>query len=293
MSKVLSIKTADGLHPLPMTNFVDYSIVDEFASKVCFESFSVKYVSLGCENYTVNGYGYPVKSGEYLLVNNYAEGKVAVNELSKGICIDIEPTLLSEVVAGYRRPDTFHLDISLDTFFNTSDFLENKYCCSNTLVGSFIEELDGVISKKGFSELSFESDFYYTLAEKIVLDHIPIFKQLKSIPSLKSVTKKDLFRKVNKGKECIDAVFKSGIEIASMAKEAGLSEYHFFRLFKTMYGISPYQYIIRKRLEYANSELKLRNNSITTIAYESGFSDIQAFSKSFKKYFGFSPSYLA
>ena len=122
------------------------------------------------------------------------------------------------------------------------------------------------------------------------MDHIPIYKQLQSVPSLRSATRKDLLRRITKGKEFIDAHYTKSISVLTVANESNISEYHFYRLFKTFYGISPKQYIVEKRLKYAISKLKKGNSTVTQIAIESGFSDIHAFSKSFKNHFGVSPS---
>jgi AraC family transcriptional regulator len=76
----------------------------------------------------------------------------------------------------------------------------------------------------------------------------------------------------------------------TVAAECGLSEYHFFRLFKAIFAISPHQYLIRKRLDYAYYQLKNGLSNVSDAAVHSGFADIFAFSKSFKKHFGLSPS---
>lgn len=92
------------------------------------------------------------------------------------------------------------------------------------------------------------------------------------------------------GKSYIDSNFKSHLSIEEIAKECGLSEYHFHRLFKSVYGNSPYQYILNKRLNLALEKLKKGNDTLTDIAYEIGFADIYSFSKAFKKNYGVPPS---
>lgn len=279
--------------PLPKkSSLVNFSLFRELYCPVPFRSFSVKYVSDGCEKYTVNGHPYQVKTGQYLLANHFAEGFIEIESKKpvKGICVDIAPDLLSEVVASQRRPDTPFPDIGLDTFFNSPDFFDNLYTGSETRVGHFFKQLDTELSKNPFCQYAFSPEFYYSLAEKIVADHMPLYKQLQSIPVLKSETRKALFRRVTRGKNFIDNSFKSNLEVKMIAMESNLSEYHFYRLFKTVFGISPYQYLIQKRLHYAKSLLHQGLNSVSRVAMESGFSDIHAFSKSFKKYYGISPS---
>jgi AraC family transcriptional regulator len=69
----------------------------------------------------------------------------------------------------------------------------------------------------------------------------------------------------------------------------GLSEFHFIRLFKQSFSISPYQYIIQCRLAHAQT-LLANHVSIANTAFDTGFADVFSFSKAFKKAFGMSPS---
>jgi AraC family transcriptional regulator len=274
------------------TNLVNFSLLQNFHSAVPFRSFSIKYVVEGCENYAVNGKNYAIKTGNYLLANNFSEGYVEIESKTNvvGICIDIEPVVLSEVVASFRRPDTAFVDLDLDTFFNSPNFLENSYECRETNVGLFLQNLDFANTKKIYQTEGFSKDFYFAIAEKVVADHIPTFKELQNIATIKLQTRKDLWRRINQSKVFIDTYFAQIANIQEIAKEVGMSEYHFFRTFKAVYGISPHQYLLHKRLEYAHKILKNGNFSVSEAALETGFGDIYAFSKAFKKLFGYAPS---
>lgn len=274
------------------SNLINYSVLNEFYSPSPFRSFSIKYVVDGSELYSVNGNKYVIKNKQYLLANKFSEGFVEVDSKKSvtGICIDVAPSILSEVVASYLKPDTNISDIDLDRFFNTPSFLENKYNANQTQLGQFMLGLESVLLNNPTSELHLTNEFYYTLAEKIVEDHIPVFKQFQSVKAIKIQTKKELLRKLYRSKDYIDTYFSSPISVESLALEVGLSEYHFFRLFKSVFSLSPHQYIIQKRLWFARSILKSEQLDVSTVSILSGFSDIYSFSKAFKKHFGFSPS---
>jgi AraC-like DNA-binding protein len=62
-------------------------------------------------------------------------------------------------------------------------------------------------------------------------------------------------------------------------------------VFKSVFGISPYQYQKRKRLELAKFDL-LKGNEILFTAIHYGFSDAPTFTKAFKQQFGFTPGSL-
>lgn len=271
---------------------LNYSVLNEYFSPAPFRSFSIKYVVEGSELYAINGNRYVVKNREYILANKHSEGFVEVDSKKavSGICIDVAPDMLSEVVASYLKPGAPVSDIALDRFFNSTDFLENKYSAAHTQLGRCMIELEKKLSEHPAYDLQMDREFYFTLAEKIVEDHIPVFKKLQSVKAVKPETRKDLLRKVEKAKEYVDLHYYHDLNIAQVAMTAGLSEYHFFRLFKAIYGFSPHQYIIRKRLCSARNIIRQEGLAISEAAIMTGFSDIHSFSKAFKKFFGHAPS---
>jgi AraC family transcriptional regulator len=117
-----------------------------------------------------------------------------------------------------------------------------------------------------------------------------VVKQFRTLKCIKSETKKDLLRRLTKGKEFLDQNFTSEIDIEKVAVESNISQYHFFRLFKTVFGVSPYQYLKQKRLHKAQELLRSHQMPLAQLAIEVGYSDIFSFSKAFKQYFGFAPS---
>ncbi|MBL7913528.1 MAG: helix-turn-helix transcriptional regulator [Bacteroidia bacterium] len=273
-------------------SLIDFSSISELSSPLKFRNFSIKYVSNGCEEYSVNGNKYSVTNGQYLLANHSAEGAVEIESRVpvRGICIDLSHEILSEVTASYRRPDTFHPDPALDKFFKGNDFLENKYSSDETILGQYLKKIDREFTAGQLSSGDFTNEFYFNIAENIIADHIPVYKQLQNIPSVKSVTRKDLLRRINSGKAYIDANYLCVIDIKDAASYCCLSEYHFFRLFRKVFGISPYQYVIRKRLFHARSVLSEKQLAISDVAVLTGFANVSAFSKSFRKQFGIAPS---
>lgn len=97
----------------------------------------------------------------------------------------------------------------------------------------------------------------------------------------------------NKIKTAIDYIhsnFRSGnIDVSFLAKMSGLSEAYFRKLFKQIHNLSPNQYIIELRLEYASHLLRSQLYTVSEAAYKSGFNDIKYFSKLFKKRYGVTP----
>lgn len=88
----------------------------------------------------------------------------------------------------------------------------------------------------------------------------------------------------------IEKDFVKTIDIDCMARNFHLSNYHFIREFKKQTGITPQAYITLFKLKKAKENLKHGEKSIKDITYDYGFYDLSHFSKTFKKFYGVSPS---
>jgi len=73
------------------------------------------------------------------------------------------------------------------------------------------------------------------------------------------------------------------------AAEAGLSPFHFLRVFSAALGVTPHQYLVRARLRRAARLLADEERPITDVALEAGFADLSNFVRSFRRAAGVSP----
>lgn len=274
-------------------NSTRFSLYNDLCTPVAFSGFSIKFVLEGHENYQINGNSYQVSNHEYILANQYCEGKINIDsrQMVKGLCIDISPQLLSQVFANYVAPDSTLPDYGPENFFLSEAFLENKYSAPNTGLGLMLMQFAAQLNKAPFYNHQVNNELYYSLAEKIVVDHAQIISQLYKLRTVKHKTRKDLYRKLTKGKEFLDNHLDRSINIQEAAEYAMLSEYHFFRLFKTAFGITPHQYLLNLRLVKARDLLASGDYSISGVSFACGFSDIHHFSNAFKRQFGYAPSW--
>ena len=79
------------------------------------------------------------------------------------------------------------------------------------------------------------------------------------------------------------------LEIENLAAEAGLSPYHFLRMFERMTGTTPHQYILRMRLREAALRLADSPEKVLDVALDCGFGDVSNFNRAFRTEFGVSP----
>lgn len=80
------------------------------------------------------------------------------------------------------------------------------------------------------------------------------------------------------------------ITLEELAQVSGMSPRYFCRVFKSMTGRTPIEYVNYYRIETASQMLITTGESVTDIALNCGFNDMSYFSKMFKKLKGISPS---
>lgn len=79
------------------------------------------------------------------------------------------------------------------------------------------------------------------------------------------------------------------IELDSLVVKSGFSVPHFMRIFRTVTGDSPMQYVNRCRILLAEQQLRHSGDSVSEIAFACGFNDSNYFSRVFRQFNGMSP----
>ena len=80
------------------------------------------------------------------------------------------------------------------------------------------------------------------------------------------------------------------LSLNSVSEVAYFSTFHFHRVFKFLTEEPLNEYVTRRRIEKLALDLLHKNITTTEIAHKYGFSDNSLYSKTFKKYFGISPT---
>jgi AraC-like DNA-binding protein len=79
------------------------------------------------------------------------------------------------------------------------------------------------------------------------------------------------------------------LSVADMARRANLSPSRFNVVFRQHFGLSPHQYLLRLRIEHAQSLLRTTDLPLWQVAESCGFADAHHFSKTFKRHCGLPP----
>ena len=100
----------------------------------------------------------------------------------------------------------------------------------------------------------------------------------------------DLLVHLRRARDHADRHYTERLDLAALAAVAGISKYHFQRLFTTTYGRSPATYLTERRIERAQDLLRATNLTVTEVCHAVGFSSLGSFSSRFHELVGESPS---
>lgn len=271
---------------------VYYSELNEWFTGNAFRSFSLKYVIDKCIYYKTEKKEHAVQQGNILLacrqphVKAYFDSK----EIVKSICIDICPATVAEAFTIISAKGDYNFDNYLSNYFRYPEFFEAVCPVKATGLNKKLNQLVNLINTNDTELIN--KEWFMDLAEKIIYHEYGNYLALNGINSIKLETKKELLERLYRGKQYIDENCLKIKDVAEVACYSNLSEFHFFRSFKQAFNISPYQYLLNKKLSIAKTLIEDKDLSLTEVAVKCSFPDLSTFSKAFKRQFGKPPSHL-
>ena len=100
----------------------------------------------------------------------------------------------------------------------------------------------------------------------------------------------DVLVHLRRARDYADRHYTQPLSLDEIAGVAGVSKYHFLRLFRATYGITPMEYVSQRRIERAQDLLRSTNLTVTEVCFAVGFSSLGSFSSRFRQLVGESAS---
>ncbi|MBQ9743517.1 MAG: helix-turn-helix transcriptional regulator [Clostridia bacterium] len=226
-------------------------------------------VNSGSVNATINGKSYTAQAGDILLIlpgeiHSFASDSSDVAILNIPCNGDNDDTDINKCVSG------------------------NPVIKGSSVLSRELRDYIGIITK----ELSNKGPGYSYMAKGIAgvlvssLINSRAVRELTPDELKKQEAESTLLMTV---KEYIRESYRENISLESTSAHCNLSLFYFSHLFKRITGVTFYDYLTSYRLDKA-LDMLLENKKILNVASECGFATVRTFNRSFKSFFGCSPS---
>jgi AraC family transcriptional regulator len=157
---------------------------------------------------------------------------------------------------------------------------------TNAIISKLKRVYEMEVEQELKEELLFETfTHFYTQANKECI-------RSGFLESSKQATRLELMRRLYIAIDCIHSNYGQPLKLEKLAQLCCLSKFHFLRLFKQAFKLSPYQYIKQIRLDKAWQLLKENKYTVYQIALAVGFENSSSLTRAFSNTFGKAPSHL-
>lgn len=269
-------------------NLIMTSVLNNYEAVIVPKGLGLKYVFKGTESYLVQGKQQILTKGKYLLVNDSLTALEVLIEESgtSSICMDIAPYIVNDVLQQLLLADEIDNCSPINEFLLSPDLLIRRAKASQYLHRALHHAF---LPSQNNREEDSNMELIYEITGMLVMENIELINSFYKLNSAKRATRQELFSRLLIGKEHLDDCIFETVQMKNIASACGISEFRFYRLFRQCFGRSPYNYLLLRRIS-KSIELKKKGHSWEEISQDLGFTDLPAFSKTFKKITGIPPS---
>ena len=97
-------------------------------------------------------------------------------------------------------------------------------------------------------------------------------------------------RRLLRARDAMDRAYAEPLDVPAVAAVAHVSEAHFIRSFRAVFGETPHRYLQRRRVERSMFLLRETDRSVTDICFDVGFTSRGTFTRTFQQIVGEAPS---
>jgi len=113
--------------------------------------------------------------------------------------------------------------------------------------------------------------------------HRNIVKDVAKLPAAKASTREELYKRMLPSLDYMESYYDRDINLDELAQISFISKYHYLRLFKAAFKITPHQYLLNVRMRRAKGLLEKSDLPVGEVARRVGFEELSSFSRLFYK----------
>ncbi|TKC06658.1 helix-turn-helix transcriptional regulator [Pedobacter polaris] len=269
-------------HNIIFNTVSDYSYCDDHVGCLSF-----KTILSGEEWYVVNNRRIAVRPGQFLILNDEQNYSCSIDqEKVKGFSVFFKKEFATEVF----RDEMSNEETILDNPFNVAEkspefFQTLKYITPDLQLQ--LTTLISALENDDFHAMTDEKLVF--LLEHLIRSHQSDTKRIDRVAAIKLSSKIEIYKRLCIAKDLLHSTFMDSLDLHTLSITACLSVPQLIRQFKSVFQVTPHQYLIALRLKRAVELLKFSHKPINEITWECGFENVSAFCRAFKTAYGAQP----
>lgn len=233
----------------------------------------LKYVASGVEVYRYGGKAYPVRAGQFLYVPELHPGDVEIgrsdSSTALGLCVYLPEAKAASGLGAVESPMIF------------------PAACS--ALGRLLGDAADQMVRCGPRRAQIAESMLQQVGRYIEPLMEETCRIIGGMDALKPSTRYETLRRLNVARGHLHAVTDRPVELAELAKVAGISRFQLLRNFRDAFGAPPAAYHRNLRLKLAKQEIDGKHLSCSEAAHRFGFADCSSFSHAYRRAFGEAP----
>jgi AraC family transcriptional regulator len=205
----------------------------------------------------------------------------------ESFCVFFEPGLASGVLRAMSASAADLLD-DPDAPGTAPEFFERTYRHDALLSPALFGLRDALPARAG--DRGWLRERAHELVERMLELHCNARAEAARLAPARAATRHELYRRLHRGRDFIEAMYRSPITVDDAARAACLSASHFLRTFKDVFGLTPNAYLMRVRLDHARRLLEHTDLQVVEICERVGYSSPATFTRTFARACGIVPS---
>lgn len=274
------------LEKFKSANYGGYHVIESsvcnFDQSISTKNYSLKIPVDGSEYYSTGNVLNKVNPGSFMLVQPGEDVRAVIDAKVpvSGKCIYLDKQDFDRAWTIISKGEVF------DEYgaISAPELYSGRYRMEDDKLGALLKKL--MIAE----DLQLTDEIYLELATGLIEQQIGAVEMMKRLEVKKRTTKKEVYDRLIVARAYIYDNYQEDIDLEVIALNSGLSKFHLLRLFKSVFGCTPYQMLTERRLEKAKELMTLGAYSLEDVAHLSGFNQRRTFTASFKRKFGVSPS---
>ena len=255
----------------------------------CAHGLSIRAAWGGEERCTFDGRTVAVDDDSFLILN---DGRVFATQ--------IESAQPVESFAIYFRPGLVEraygaMTLSMDNALAQGDAVIERSAEFTESLQPHDKQVSPVLRYirlhllRGVDDEGWYDEQLHFLLERMLAHRDSVLQRIGELRLIRATTRREIHRRIGLATDFLHSNYTRPMDLDALSRAACMSKYHFLRVFTLIHGITPHQYLQRKRTNVALRLLQTRPQSIEEIASHVGFSQRATLERQLRRLTGQSP----